>query len=74
MYMETTVIKRVELIKPSFFKASPLLIAKMASNKLKSYSLFQEANVICEEITGDTSIEEAYKITSRYVKWKNHEK
>lgn len=69
----TTVINRVELIKPSFFKASPLLIAKMATDKLKNYSMYKEAEIISKRITGATSVKEAYRVTSDFVKWKNHE-
>ena len=65
-------IHRVELIKPSYFKASPLLIAKMAHNKLKSYSMNEEAEVVSSSITGKTSLEEAYEITSRSINWKPH--
>lgn len=68
-----TVINKVELIKPSFFKASPLLVAKMAIEKLKNYSKHKEAETIAKYITGTTSLEEAYKITSEFVEWKNHE-
>ncbi|MDK7284331.1 hypothetical protein [Staphylococcus pettenkoferi] len=70
----TSVINRVVLIKPSFFKASTLLIAKMAIDKLKNNSMYQEAEVVSNRISGDTSIQEAYRITSEFVKWKNHEK
>ena len=68
-----SVINRVELIKPSFFKASPLLITKMATDKLKNYSMYKEAEIVGKTITGSTSVEEAYEITSEFVKWKNHE-
>lgn len=68
-----SVINRVELIKPSFFKASPLLIAKMATDKLKNYSMYKEAEFVAGRITGSTSVEKAYEITSEFVKWKNHE-
>ena len=56
-----SVINRVELIKPSFFKASPLLIAKMATDKLKNYSMYKEAEIVGKTITGSTSVEEAYE-------------
>ena len=68
-----SVINRVELIKPSFFKASPLLIAKMATDKLKNYSMYKEAEIVGKTITGSSSVEEADEITSEFVKWKNHE-
>lgn len=67
-----TISNRIELIKPSYFKTSPLLIAKMACNKLKSYSMENEAKIISESITGDTTVEQAYEITSKYIKWKPH--
>ncbi|MFH6578695.1 hypothetical protein [Staphylococcus aureus] len=69
--MKTT-INKLELIKPSYFKASPLLIAKMTCNKLKSYSMEKEAKMISDKITGHTTVEEAYQITSKYINWKRH--
>lgn len=66
----TEIINKVEMIKPSYFKASPLLIAKMTANKLKSYSMYREAEAVSRNITGCTSIDEAYRITSKYVRWK----
>ncbi|MGP5096193.1 hypothetical protein [Staphylococcus equorum] len=68
----TTIMNRVRLTKPSFFKASPLLIAKMTCNKLRSYSMSREANEVSRKITGNTSVREAYKITSKYIAWQNH--
>lgn len=66
------VINKVEMIKPSYFKASALLIAKMTTNKLKNYSMYEEAEAVSRKITGSTSVEEAYQITSKYVDWKRH--
>ncbi|MDN8674492.1 hypothetical protein Q0P22_13890 [Staphylococcus aureus] len=63
------VIKKVKLLKPTYYRASALHIAKMASEKLRSHSLNEEAREVCNKITGATSIEEAYLITSKYVEW-----
>lgn len=68
----SAVINRVELTKPSYFKESPLLIAKMAHNKLKNLSRNTEADMISKSITGNTSLKQAYEITSKYIIWKSH--
>ncbi|MBF0795228.1 hypothetical protein IR129_11330 [Staphylococcus lentus] len=42
----------------------------MTANKLKNYSMYREAEAVSRNITGCTSIDEAYRITSKYVRWK----
>lgn len=65
------VINKPVLIKPSLYQVSSLKIAKMAINKLKNLSQHQHARHIAKSITGQTTVEQAYEITSKYISWVN---